>query len=122
MIRSLFNADFIISLNQAVMGNDGLVLNRDLIESTYSSVDYYPTELEQVVSVFRSIIKNHAFKDGNKRTAYLFLVCGLNELGYQTDTKINEIEWVVDFVVLNATTTLSISELVDLILNKLQGE
>jgi death-on-curing family protein len=47
-------------------------LNVSLVGSCLSSWHYYKDPKEQVASVFLGIAKNHAFQDGNKRTAVIF--------------------------------------------------
>lgn len=38
-------------------------------KTTYSKRDLYPTIFEKAAAIMQSIIKNHPFVDGNKRTA-----------------------------------------------------
>lgn len=42
-------------------------INRPFV--TFDSVDLYPTAIEKAAAVFESILINHPFVDGNKRTA-----------------------------------------------------
>lgn len=60
-------------------------VNRPLLESAFSSYSYYKDHIEQACSIFRGIAKNHAFSDGNKRTAVAILGTALAELGYFVD-------------------------------------
>lgn len=55
----------------------------NLLNSAFSSYYYYEDELEQICSIFRGLIKNHAFSDGNKRTASAMLVSYLEQ--YELD-------------------------------------
>jgi death-on-curing protein len=41
--------------------------------ATFDQQDLYFTPVEKAASIFESIIINHPFIDGNKRTAYVFL-------------------------------------------------
>jgi len=41
--------------------------------ATFDQQDLYPTAVEKAAAVFESIIINHPFIDGNKRTAYVLL-------------------------------------------------
>jgi death-on-curing protein len=41
--------------------------------ATFDGKDLYPTVEEKATAVFESIIINHPFMDGNKRTAYALL-------------------------------------------------
>jgi len=42
------------------------------VESAINTATYYSTTAEQGVSIFRSIVQGHVFKNGNKRTAVTF--------------------------------------------------
>lgn len=46
-------------------------LNRPF--ATFDGQDLYPTAVEKAAAIFESIIINHLFLDGNKRTAYVLL-------------------------------------------------
>lgn len=46
-------------------------LNRPF--ATFDGQDLYPTAAEKAAALFESIIINHPFTDGNKRTAYALL-------------------------------------------------
>src|SRR5882757_9391758 len=46
-------------------------LNRPF--ATFDGHDLYPTSAEKAAALFESIIINHPFMDGNKRTAYVLL-------------------------------------------------
>ncbi|MGF9822581.1 type II toxin-antitoxin system death-on-curing family toxin [Brevibacillus agri] len=43
----------------------------NLPRQTYDGKDLYPTILEKAAALMRSLIKNHPFQNGNKRTAVL---------------------------------------------------
>jgi len=60
-------ADEIIAINAKTEGG-GVILSTSP-SSAINSAMYYDTAAEQGSSVFRSIISNHMFQDGNKRTA-----------------------------------------------------
>lgn len=45
---------------------------------TFGGQDLYPTALEKAAALFESIISNHPFVDGNKRTAYVLMRLLLN--------------------------------------------
>ncbi|WP_229359563.1 type II toxin-antitoxin system death-on-curing family toxin [Flectobacillus major] len=70
-IKGEFNAtsfaDEIIAINKTTEGGGRLLSTTPL--SVINSAIYYETAAEQGSSIFRSIIKNHMFYDGNKRTA-----------------------------------------------------
>lgn len=58
------------------------VLIKNSISSCLVSWEYYETLPLKISSVVRSIIKNHYFKDGNKRTAFAVftILCWANNL------------------------------------------
>lgn len=62
---------YIVELNKLCGGS---VLNRNSLHSALSSWQYYENIEEQISSIVRGLIKNHAFTDGNKRTAFLVFV------------------------------------------------
>jgi len=41
--------------------------------ATFDQQDLYPTPVEKATAIFESIIINHPFIDGNKRTAYALM-------------------------------------------------
>jgi death-on-curing protein len=41
--------------------------------ATFDGVDLYPTAIDKAAALFESIIINHPFIDGNKRTAYVLM-------------------------------------------------
>lgn len=69
----LFRPNVFVNLNEMV-GERGWQRQSGLLESSLSSWIFYETEREQLASVFRSLVKNHPFVDGNKRTAVLWLL------------------------------------------------
>ena len=71
----------IIKYNKALNNSDWWVKN-DLLNSAFSSYDYYEDLLEKICSIFRGLDKNHAFSNGNKRTASMFLSHMLHTFGY----------------------------------------
>lgn len=65
------------------------VKNRDTIESavarpfaTAGGREAYPTKFLKAASLFHSIVGNHSFHNGNKRTALLSTLYLLSEFGY----------------------------------------
>jgi len=64
-------------------------LNRPF--ATFDGQDLYPTVVEKATAIFESIIINHPFIDGNKRTAYaLFEYLLLNKGGIKIDATFEE--------------------------------
>ena len=50
--------------------------------ATFDGQDLYPEAIDKAAAVFESIIINHPFLDGNKRTAYVLLRLTLLELEF----------------------------------------
>lgn len=46
---------------------------------TFDGNELYPTALDKAAAVFESIVSNHPFIDGNKRTAYVLMRLILKE-------------------------------------------
>ena len=46
-------------------------LNRPF--QTFDQVELYPTPVDKAAAIFESVIINHPFIDGNKRTAYVLM-------------------------------------------------
>lgn len=57
-------------------------LNISMVGSALSSWHYYDDVESQIASVILGICKNHAFQDGNKRTATLTYYMLCNVLGF----------------------------------------
>jgi death-on-curing protein len=76
----MFDVEDLVKLNQSV-GETGQLLNRSLLESSLASIPYYDTLALQIASVCRSIIQNHPFVDGNKRTGIWFALCAARIAG-----------------------------------------
>jgi len=50
--------------------------------STFDGKDLYPTIYDKAAALVESLVKNHAFIDGNKRIGYVMLRFFLIESGY----------------------------------------
>lgn len=64
------------------------------IDQTFDGKELYPTVFDKTAQLFYSIVKNHAFKDGNKRTAIWILQLYLNANDYKlyvTDKELTEL-------------------------------
>lgn len=61
--------DFIVEINKSIIISNKGVYDNNRLLSVYSTIDYCGTLKEKICSVVRSLIKNHPFIDGNKRTA-----------------------------------------------------
>ena len=62
--------------------------NSELLESalsrpfqTFEDKELYPTPVEKAAAILESIVKNHPFMDGNKRTGYFLMRLVLLENG-----------------------------------------
>lgn len=82
-----------------------------------SDFDYYPTPVHKAAALLESLVHNHPFVDGNKRTGYVVMRALLNEFGLDiqesTDEKFNFLhevasgnldfdqifEWITDRIV-----------------------
>jgi death-on-curing protein len=76
------------------------IRDRGILESaiyrpyqTFDGNDLYPDSIDKAAAIFESIISNHPFADGNKRTAYvlmrLILMDGKMDLYVSEDEKYN---------------------------------
>lgn len=74
---NFIDQDLIIDVNKELGYS---VLNRSLVGSAISSWHYYTNPKEQIASIVSGIVKNHAFRDGNKRTAVLMYYTMCSEL------------------------------------------
>lgn len=64
---------------------------------TFGGEDLYPTVFEKAAAIAESIIINHPFIDGNKRTGFLAMLAVLDqELVSLTATKENIYSFVID--------------------------
>jgi death on curing protein len=66
-------------------------------KATFDSKDLYPTVFAKAAALLQSLCMNHAFTDGNKRTAYVSTKRFLWINGYNLLTKTME---AVDFMVM----------------------
>jgi death-on-curing protein len=79
----MIDIELVISIHKLLIkefgGSDGL---RDLsvLESavnrpfqTFDQIDLYPNTADKAAAIIESIVKNHPFIDGNKRTGYVVM-------------------------------------------------
>lgn len=73
------------------------VRDYDLLESaikrpymTFDSVDLYPNIEDKASAILESIVKNHPFVDGNKRTGYILMRYLLLKSGKDIEADKNE--------------------------------
>lgn len=78
-----------ITINEALMihklaidkfGGSSGVRERNLLESaiqrsqaTFDGQELYPNPIDKAAATIESIVKNHPFSDGNKRTGYILM-------------------------------------------------
>lgn len=87
------NRDQIIKLHEAIYeryGGDVGVLNDGMLDSalqapfqTFGGEELIPDTKEKIVKLAFGLIKNHAFRDGNKRIGALVLLTLLELNGYK---------------------------------------
>jgi death-on-curing protein len=70
--------------------------------------DAYPNVFDKATALLESLVKNHCFHNGNKRTAYLVTKSFLRINGYQLTM---EREFAVEFIVDIARGVLSFDEI-----------
>jgi len=58
--------------------------------STFDQQELYPTPIEKSAAIVESIVKNHPFSDGNKRTGYILMRLTLLKAGLDINAKENE--------------------------------
>ena len=85
--------DQIIMLHEAIYeryGGDVGVLNDGMLDSalqapfqTFDGEELYPDTMDKIIRLAYGLIKNHSFKDGNKRLGALVLLTLLELNGYQ---------------------------------------
>ena len=91
-----FNRNQIIKLHEAIYeryGGDVGVLNDGMLDSalqapfqTFGGEELIPDTKEKIVRLAFGLIKNHAFRDGNKRIGALVLLTLLELNGYKVKT------------------------------------
>ena len=106
----MLNLEKVIEFNRELTGH-GTILNKNSLHSAFSSYHYYDNISEQIVSIFRGLIKNHPFSDGNKRTAISVLLA-LFELNNIPMTKSDD--ELFEIILKVATQKLEIEEIVKL--------
>lgn len=79
-------------------------------QSSFGGQDLYPGVLEKAAALVHSLLMNHMFIDGNKRTAMYSCMTFLELNGYQFTAKNKE---VVDFAVKIENQKLSVEEIAD---------
>lgn len=78
---------------------------------TFDNQELYLDSFEKVAALFESLIKNHPFIDGNKRTAFLAAIVFLYKSGYELMAASDETTY--DFVVSVASSPISFTDISD---------
>jgi death-on-curing protein len=81
--------------------------------ATFSGEELYPSDFEKAGALFHSLIKNHPFMDGTKRTAFAAALYFLESCGYSLPTRY-PLDEVIDFCVSIAEENLRQSQGEDL--------
>lgn len=53
--------------------------------ATFDQQELYPTAVDKAASILESIVVNHPFQDGNKRTGYTLMRLTLLQAGYDIE-------------------------------------
>ena len=77
---------------------------------TFAGEDLYSTIFKKAAAIGESIIMNHPFIDGNKRTGYLLMEALLRTEGYFI---ISSDDQLYDFVISISTGSISFEDIVD---------
>ena len=85
--------------------------------STFGGQDLYESPVEKAAAIFESLIINHPFIDGNKRTSYVLMRLIL--MNYGLDISATEIE-KYDFVIQAASGKLTLENVKNWINNHLK--
>lgn len=114
----------VIALNSKHTDNGGVLRDRAALESALArpmqssyGQDFYPTVIDKAAVLLRGIAANHAFLDGNKRTAWLACVVFLNGQGVRLAGEANG--YADDFVVAVATGDLDQAAVVEWLLGRI---
>ena len=75
---------------------------------TFDGLDLYPDPVDKAAAIFESIITNHPFVDGNKRTAYVLMRLILKSNNLDIRSGQNE---KYDFVIKSASGQVSFDQI-----------
>lgn len=78
--------------------------------------DYYPTPAHKAAALLESLVHNHPFVDGNKRTGYVGMRAFLNEYGLDIEGTTDE---KFDFLHEIASGSLGFDQILDWITQRL---
>lgn len=83
--------------------------------SGFGETEFYPSVEEKAAAILESVVKNHPFIDGNKRTGYVLMRLILLEYGRDIEATQDE---KYDFVIAVASGKMTFAEIVDWIRKK----
>ena len=88
----LINKKDIIGINQEI-GEKGNLRNEGTLDFTISTIKQKKSWLQELCYLLRSLLTDHAFEDGNKRTALIILILYFKDqnLDYDKDKLIKTI-------------------------------
>jgi death-on-curing protein len=76
--------------------------------ATFDNTELYPSLPEKAAAILESVLINHPFIDGNKRTAYVLMRLILLERGYDIEAKQDE---KYEMVISASTGTMRFDEI-----------
>lgn len=100
------------------------IRDKEILESaigrpfqTFDGKDLYPDAVDKAAAIFESIVSNHPFVDGNKRTAYVLMriILKRNQLDIEVDQDVK-----YDFVIKAAKGELTFDKIKMWIRNNLK--
>ncbi len=86
---------------------------------TFGGEDLYPNIFEKAAAIGESLIMNHPFIDGNKRSGYLLMEALLRYEGYKI---IASDEDLYNFVISISTSSISFTEIVEWLKNNTKAK
>lgn len=110
----ILSADTVIQIHNDIIEHIGGMFGvRDIaalesavsrMKASFGGVDFYPDLFSKAASLLHSLVKNHPFLDGNKRTALASTSIFLESNGYNLALPKHEIEqWIVVVVASDIT-------------------
>jgi death on curing protein len=117
----------VLEINAVVMGGEAALRDRALLESAVArprasalEVDAYPDLISKAAALLHSLVLNHPFVDGNKRTAVLACLVFADLNGYRIRWDRQE---TLDFVLRLANGQLELEDVIDFLCRRmLPGE
>jgi len=107
-------------------GGTSGIRSMELLESaihrpyqTFDSQELYPTAIEKAGAILESIVKNHPFIDGNKRTGYVLMRLTLMNSGKDIIATEDE---KYEFIIQIASGELEFEEIKAWISSKIKGK